>query len=295
MAGIDKGGCAAALGTFDGLHLGHMALIDELIKNANGRLTMVCTYSNIPAAIFGKDVKQLFTPEEKEEYISSAGIDVLFMRKFDKAFSSMSKDKFISELIDELGCKLLVVGYNYRFGKGGEGTAEYLREETAKRGVRTIIIPPVQLGDAPVNSTLIRTALKEGDIKKANELLGHTYTAKGLVVRGKQLGRKIGFPTANISLPENKCLPDNGVYAVYAYVNGHKYRGMTNIGIRPTVDNSGSISVETYIDSFSEDIYGKKLRIEFIERIRPERKMESEAELKAQLEQDIQTVRDILA
>ena len=290
----NKDGCAAALGTFDGLHIGHKALLDTLKENAGGRLSMVCTFSNIPASFFGADVKQLFTPEEKGDYISAEGIDVLFMRKFDKDFSVTPKDAFIKELLYELGCRVIVVGYNYRFGRGGEGTAEYLSEEAAKAGVRVIIVPQVTVDGEAVSSTKIREYITKGEIEAANKLLGHLYSVQGRVEGGARFGRTIGFPTANISVPENKCLPKNGVYAVWAVVDGKRYRGMCNIGVRPTVDSSGRVSVETYIDDFNEDIYGKKLKLEFVKFIRPEVRMNGAEALKAQLEQDLLSVREIL-
>ena len=288
----NTGTCAVALGTFDGLHLGHKALLDRLKTEAGDGLSVVYTFSNIPGNYFDLDLKQLFTSKEKEVAISAEGIDVLYMREFNKEVAETTREQFIDELINKLSCSTIIVGYNYRFGRGGKGTAEYLAEETSKRGVRTVILPPVSVNGEPVSSTAIRNRILSGDVESANVLLGRSYSVSGIVTEGSRIGRTLGFPTANIDPPEMKCIPDNGVYAVTVELGSDKYIGMTNIGHRPTINLSEKRVIETYIFDFSGDIYGKEIKLSFDKRIRPEARMSDRNELIAQLNTDLLTIRD---
>ena len=288
----NTGTCAVALGTFDGLHLGHKALLDRLKTEAGDGLSVVYTFSNIPGNYFDLDLKQLFTSREKEVAISAEGIDVLYMREFNKEVAETTREQFIDELINKLSCSTIIVGYNYRFGRGGKGTAEYLAEETSKRGVRTVILPPVSVNGEPVSSTAIRNRILSGDVESANVLLGRSYSVSGIVTEGSRIGRTLGFPTANIDPPEMKCIPDNGVYAVTVELGSDKYIGMTNIGHRPTINLSEKRVIETYIFDFSGDIYGKEIKLSFDKRIRPEVRMSGRNELIAQLNTDLSTIRD---
>lgn len=273
-------------GTFDGVHLGHLSIINrikEIAKKRQGE-TVLLTFFPHPRMVLQEDndLKLINTLDEKIALIEKAGIDHLIIYPFTKQFSRMSSVEFVRDIIsNKIGTKRLVIGYDHHFGRNREGTFEHLKEFSSLYGFEVEEIPAKEIDEVNVSSTKIRKALLKGDIKTANEYLSHPFTISGEVVKGDQLGRKLGFPTANVYVKETyKLIPANGIYAVKVLLKNQIYNGMLNIGIRPTVLNAnGKKTIEVNIFDFSEDIYGENIQIEMIERLRDEIKFESLEEL----------------
>ncbi|MBP6948345.1 MAG: bifunctional riboflavin kinase/FAD synthetase [Bacteroidales bacterium] len=278
----------AATGFFDGLHLGHRKVIEELtsIAVAQGGESMIISFWPHPRTVLQQDaykLRLLTTLEEKRELCFSLGIDRFEVICFDKEFSQLSTEEFFKRyLIGKYNVSTLVVGYDHRLGHGKDDRD--IEEIAASCGIRTVRVGELQVGERVISSTAIRNRLVEGDIARANEWLGYRYTLHGVVVAGNRLGRTIGFPTANMQLYEPlKLVPANGVYFVRVEVTGGTYKGICNIGTRPTVSNDSSRRIETHILDFDEEIYGLDIRISFIERLRDERRFGSLEELRRQL------------
>lgn len=275
-------------GFFDGVHIGHRRVLDVLL--GTGEAAAVVTFWPHPRVILQQDafaLNLLDTLDEKKARLRSLGADDIRCLEFTKAFASLTAESFIRQyLIDGLGCTRLVLGPDNRFGSDTLDTAG-IAALASSMGLETSLVEPVIVDGAPVSSTRIRSALAKGDIDAANEMLGYRYSLSGIVVPGNRLGRTIGFPTANIrpSFPL-KAVPANGVYAANVYVDGTEYAGMTNIGVRPTVGGGGERIIETNIFDFNEDIYGHEICVEFISRVRNERRFESIGKLGEQLELD---------
>ena len=287
-------------GTFDGVHVGHQKILARIIELAKARHgeTVLLTFWPHPRFVLndGKnDLKLLSTFEEKASYLKKLGIDYLVKIPFTKAFSQLSSQTFIQKiLVEKIGTKKLVIGYDHRFGKNREGSFEHLKANEAAYGFEVEEIPRQDIDDVGVSSTKIRKALEEGDIAIANECLGRPYSLAGKVMPGKQLGRSIGFPTANLELIDQyKLIPGDGAYAVEVVHKSHLYQGMLNIGVRPTVDGSRKL-IEVNIFNFNDDLYGQELRVFFIEKLREERKFDSIEALKEQLNKDRDKAKKIL-
>lgn len=283
-----KENTAVALGTFDGLHLGHRSVLARLkeVAKAKQLSALVYTFSNLPSAYFGGEAEAIFTPKEKAAALEEFGIDMLYMPAFGAEIAQMSKAAFARQLFTELGAKAVVVGFNYRLGKDAEGTPEYLAEIAQQFGAEVICVPPYLLGGAPASSTRIRTALREGNLEEAERLLGRPYEIRDVVAHGKQLGRELGFPTLNFYPPAGKIMPRHGVYAAEAELSGRRYAAVTNIGIRPTVADGDALSVESNLVGFSGDAYGKIASVRLIAFLRGERHFAGLNELTAQIEKD---------
>ncbi len=278
----------AATGFFDGLHLGHRKVVDKLISTAaeQGEESMIVSFWPHPRNVLQQDaykLRLLTTLEEKRELCFSLGIDRFEVICFDKEFSKLStEDFFRSYLVDKYNVSTLIIGYDHRLGHGQE--KRDIGEIAASCGIRPVRVEQFQVGEKVISSTMIRNKLLEGDIARANEWLGYRYSLHGVVIAGNRLGRTIGFPTANMQLYEPlKLIPANGVYFVSVEVLGATYKGICNIGIRPTVSRDSGRRIETHILDFDEDIYGLDLRISFIERLRDERRFASLEELRKQL------------
>ncbi len=289
-------GSVVALGTFDGVHLGHIALIDKAREiAAQERLSMlIYTFKNHPLEIFACTPKLLMTHSERLLALEARGGEscTVAADMFTREYAATEPEAFARMLVDRFCAKHIVVGYNHTFGKGGRGTPELLCELGAQQGFEVSIVKPVlYLGEA-VSSTRIRAALEGGDIKNANAMLGAPYALCGNIRHDKGIGTKIGFPTANLVFEEYKQLPLSGVYATRATVNGKAYAGVTNVGTNPTV-NGERTSVETHIIDFSRDIYGEAFRVEFLERLRSEKKFNSMAALAEQIAKDTAQARQI--
>lgn len=281
-----------ALGNFDGLHRAHMSVLGNSITEAQKRgvKSAVLLFFEHPQNIINKRAISLITDSEsKMKLLCDAGMDIAYLKHFDEAFMGLSPEEFIEFLVRELNPVALSVGYDYRFGYRAEGDIEILKELCHRRGIDVIVTDEVTEGDVPVKSTAIRQYLKNGEIEKANAMLGRNFTLRGEVRKGLQNGRKIGFPTANIGVGENIVLPLDGVYMGYTKVEGKKYKSLINVGNNPTV-NGKEVTVESHILDFNGDIYGKVIEVEFCRRLRGEIKFESLEALKKQIQRDLEKV-----
>lgn len=268
-------------GTFDGVHLGHKKILSRLreISEQSGGETVVLTFWPHPRMVVSEDsqgLQLLSTIDEKIELFSQLGIHHLLIVPFTRAFSELSCHEYIKEiLVEKIGTKKLVIGYDHRFGRNREGSFEFLQQNCASYGFEVEEIPRQDIEDMAVSSSRIRKALITGHVSEANGLLGRPYTLSGTVVKGKQLGRTIGFPTANVHLHESyKLIPMNGVYVIHVTYNGEKFKGMLNIGVRPTVDGTMR-TIEANLFDFDKEIYGEDLKLELLHYLRPEQKFES--------------------
>lgn len=287
------------IGTFDGVHLGHQRILEQLKITAAriGGQTVILTFSPHPRMVLFPNSEQVLinTQEEKIQLLSSFGVDHLIIHPFTREFSMLSSQEFIENiLVKGLGTKRLVIGYDHHFGKDREGSFENLKRSGPDFGFEVEEIPAWEADSIKVSSTRIRNALAEGLVDVANILLGYKYVLKGTVVKGQQLGRKLGFPTANIISPDpNKLIPTNGVYAVQVVHNGNVYGGMMNIGLRPTVNGVGRTS-EVNIFDFEAEIYGESLEVRFVKWVRSEQKFDGIEKLKLQLAADREVVLEML-
>ncbi len=292
------------IGTFDGLHKGHQAILDKL-KNLACEMkgeSVVFTFYPHPREVTSPNessLRLLTTKEEKILLFEKFGIDHLIIYPFSKAFSEMSYADFVREiLVEKLGTECLVVGYDHKFGKNREGGFEYLQKCASQYNFRVEKMDALSVQNDNISSTKIRAALQSGDIKRANHYFGHEFSLHGTVVGGKQLGRKLGFPTANIEASDkHKIIPGYGVYAVTVELDSHTYKGMLNIGTRPTFNNNAdNRSIEVNIFDFSDAIYDKHITLNFIDKIRDEKKFDSVDALVEQLKKDkvkaLETLRD---
>lgn len=282
------------LGTFDGIHLGHKALFKEVLRKteeANGR-SFVLTFYPHPKKVVtdGYEVKSLSTRKEKAEILEKLGIGNFFIIEFTKEFSRQTAEEFlIKYVIESIGLKEIIIGYDHHFGKGRGGDERTLREMGEEFNFNVTVIPQVEVNGDTVSSTKVRKALMEGNIEKAKDYLGRYYSFSGVVVEGDKRGRELGFPTANIKLDEeDKLLPKIGIYAVEFSVDGMTHKGLLSIGKRPTFYDAGKIVPEVYIYNFNEDIYGKFVSVKILKRIRGEEKFNSAEELIAQMNKDKQ-------
>jgi riboflavin kinase/FMN adenylyltransferase len=288
-------------GTFDGVHRGHqtiLARLTEVAKTSGGESVLI-TYWPHPRTVVsndGQELKLLTTLEEKIDLLDQAGVDHLVVIPFTRDFSQLSSEEFIRQiLIDKIGTQKLVIGYDHRFGRDREGGFDYIQAHQSEYGFAVEEIPRQDVEAVGVSSSKIRNALNEGNVHTANLFLGRPYNLTGTIVKGRQLGRTIGFPTANLQVDDPaKLVPANGVYAVDVRYGGQLLGGMLNIGFRPTVAGTHQ-TIETYIFDFDKDIYGEHMTLQFREFLRPEQKFEGLPALVAQLKQDEDAARVVLA
>lgn len=282
------------IGNFDGVHKGHQVLIEKTATYAKARgiKSAVFTFLNHPINYFVPEkVKNIFDEKEKERLIEGFGIDYLIDIPFDKAMTQISAEQFIVKILkDKIHAKKIVVGHDFTFARNKEGTVDVLREMGHEYGIEVEIVKPIKINGIRVSSTFIRELISEGRVDEIPQYLGTPYVIEGEIIHGKANGRKMGYPTANISLKDQIINPKNGIYASRVIIDGKKYFGATNVGMNPTV-NGKYLSIETNILDFDEDIYGKRVRIEFLEKIRDEKKFESLDELRKQLDLDTGFVR----
>jgi len=279
-------------GTFDGVHAAHQVILNRLKQIATEQEgeTVVMTFDPHPRMVlFPEDhgLKLLQTLDEKIGSLKKEGIDHLLVIPFTREFSRLTSLQFIRDIIvNKIGTKVLVIGYNHRFGKNREGSFEHLKEYSNLYGFDVEEISEQDIDEVSVSSTRIRKALDEGDVKQAAKYLGRNYSLTGEVIKGKQLGRTIGFPTANILVKDvNKQIPADGVYAVQVFINNSVYFGMLNAGYRPTVDGR-THAIEVHVFEFAEDIYGNEVTVEFVDKIRDEQRFEGIDALTNQLQKD---------
>lgn len=279
------------LGTFDGVHLGHRKILEKLTLNTeNGKYeSLVLTFFPHPRMVLQgqSDVKLLNTIDEKVDLLEKIGIQNLVIHPFDETFSQLSAENFVKNvLVDRFHIQKIIIGHDHRFGRNRTANIDDLIAfgEKYKFEVEQISVQEIQ--DVSISSTKIRKALTEGNMALANEYLGYDYFLSGTVFKGKQLGRSIGFPTANLKMEENyKLIPRNGVYVVKSSINQKTVFGMMNIGFNPTVAGK-NLSIEVHYFDFDADLYDQKIRVSILEYLRPEQKFESVELLKVQLEKD---------
>lgn len=286
------------VGTFDGVHLGHQKIINEMIYQSVERScrNLLITFEPHPQLVLakGNEIKLLSTLEQKLDYLKYLSIQNVLVINFTKSFSELSFNSFIEDyLVKKIGLNTIVVGADHHFGKDRQGNPKILKEMGENLGFNVIEVEPLMYKDAKISSSRIRKSLLSGEIKLANEMLGKKYELKGKVVKGNQRGKEIGFPTANIELDNpHKLIPMRGVYFVEVDINNRNFYGMMNIGYRPTFNNSSELILEVHIFYFREDIYDESIIIRFIDKLRDEKKFNSVAELKQQLEIDKQVCFD---
>ena len=285
-----------ALGFFDGIHVGHAALINKIKQRAEetGAEPAVLTFDVHPDnLVFKKTVPLINSAEDRENILSRCfGIDDVVVIHFNQRVMHMDWQDFIDELIDEMNLRWIVVGHDFCFGYKGLGTAEKLKAYCAERGVGCDIIPAVCRDGVVVSSTLIRQLIETGEMEKANEYLGHPHTLTDVIRTGYHLGTKMGTPTINMSFPQGVIIPRHRVYAAKAYIDGQEDMSVTNVGSRPTVSDSGNVNVESFLLDFCGNLYGHRARIDFYKFLRPERKFDDVNELAAQIKSDAQTTRE---
>jgi len=286
-----------AIGNFDGVHRGHRQLISKVLEECekyNGNPSVLTFYPH-PLTVVNPytKIEQITPLNDKIRIFEEIGIKYVYVIKFDDEFSNITAKDFIENvLVDKIGVKEVVIGYDFSFGKNKEGTVETLREFGDIYGFKVIVVPALKEDEKVISSTKIRSFLKEGLIKNANNFLGRPYMIKGIVIKGKKIGRLIGFPTANL-LITNYLIPRKGVYAVYAYIDDKKYKALASIGPAPTfhIDTS---NFEVHILDFDDNIYGKEITVEFVERLRGIEKFKDVEDLKLQIFEDIKKARLIL-
>lgn len=282
-----------AVGTFDGLHLGHRLIVEKLVDTAKNHnlKSVILTFNPHPRKVLFPDcnLNLILSPEEKVEVLSTTGIDYLIVHQFDKKFASIKSDAFMRDvLVGQLGMKYLVSGFNNHFGCDRMGDNVTLNSYGKSFGFDISRIDAAQLNGISASSTLVRNALIDGDVQKAAEILGYSFYISGKVVHGKKIGTKIGFPTANVMRDCNdKIIPKDGVYAAGIQVRGNLYSSVVNIGENPTVSDRGVTTIEAYIIDFEGDIYGEDVRVFFYRRIRDQRKFNSLNELTEAIKRDI--------
>jgi len=284
---------AVTTGTFDGVHLGHKTIIERLISSAKsieGESVLLTFYPHPRMVLFPDDdqIKMLNTPLEKEKLLEACGIDNLVVLPFTKEFSRLSSLEFVRNILaNTLKAKKLVIGHDHHFGRNREGTFAHLLEFGSLYGFEVEEIPAKDINDVAISSSKIRQALESGDLQTANQYLGYNYSITGKVIKGKQLGRTIGYPTANIEMNDKyKLIPAIGVYAVKVKYGTQLYDGMLSIGKNPTVIENGPITIEVHIFEFNHEIYHKDLTIYFHKRLREEEKYDTLEALTAQLALD---------
>ncbi len=288
---------AVTLGKFDGLHRGHKKLLNQVIrKKEEGYLSAIFTFDMPPKNVLkGTNGRSILTNEERTELLKRYRIDILFECPFTKEIAGMDPEEFVVNiLLKQMNAGYIVVGDDFRFGHERAGDIYLLDRLSRKYHFKLLVLAKEQYEGRDISSTYVREVLKEGNMELAGLLLGYPYFVTGAVVRGKQLGRKLGVPTLNQIPKENKLLPPNGVYASRINMDGKVYYGMTNIGIRPTVEDAGVRNVETCLFDFDEEIYGRNIKVELLTFERPEQKFTSIEELKAQLLRDMEITKQTL-
>ena len=283
-----------ALGFFDGVHLGHQALLAECCRLAKeqGALPAVVSFDTSPSAVLqGNSPRMINTNADRIRLLEQFGIKNVFLYKTNRETLAMPWHAFLAQLL-ETGAVGFVCGSDYRFGRDGEGCAQILQQFCREKNLPCVIVPEQQMDGEKISSSRIRALLEQGDVIQANRLLGHPHVLTGPVVSGQQLGRTIGIPTANLLLPQELLIPRFGVYACKATVEDAVYMAVTNIGTRPTVAGTG-ITVEAFLLDFDKDLYGKQLQLEFYQFLRPEKRFSSLAELKAEILENVRQTRKI--
>ena len=292
---------AVTIGTFDGVHLGHQKIIQQLRESADsvkGESVILTFYPHPRMVLFPEDddLKLLSTEEEKKELLEKFGVAHLIVHPFTKKFSRITYTEYVRDiLVNKIKVKKLIIGYNHHFGRNREGSFQQLKKLAPVYGFELEKIPAQVVNKIEISSTKIRKALESGDIKTANKFLGYEYSVKGKVIKGKGLGKQLGYPTANIHIEEKqKLIPADGIYAVTVQYEQKMYSGMMSIGFNPTV-NGDKKTIEVNIFDFEKDIYGENIRIFFRQKLRDEKKFDSLEALKKAIDKDKENSLKILS
>ena len=284
-----------ALGMFDGVHLGHARVIRHAVDKAHeiAGTAVVFTFANHPLNILNPDAAPLMIGSRslRREIFKSLGVDVLIEIPFTKEFSRKSPEEFLELLRDKIAPVFVVTGPNYTFGRFGRGNGRVLLREGDAYGFKAQVCQALTVDRKIVSSTRIRALIASGDLSGANELLGRNFTFSGTVVNGDRRGRKLGFPTANLEIPDGRAMLPNGAYVVHVNVRGENFNGIANVGDNPTF-KAVKRRLEVFIDEFDADIYGEEIFVAFVSKLRDEKKFSSADELKAQLAEDLRTMRN---
>ena len=283
-----------ALGFFDGVHVGHSALMKKAISVGNEKslIPSVITFDTHPLNLITDETIPLInSPDDRAGIIHRVfGIDDIIILHFDKYTSNIPWDIFIDHLYNEFGARHLIAGDDFSFGRGGKGNSRLLKQKCDELRIGCDIIPKIKHDGIVISSTYVRELLIEGNIERANAFLGHPHVLTDIVRYGYKLGRTLGTPTINMCFAEGVLIPAFGVYATKVYINdGGEYLGVTNIGVRPTVDDSGRITAETHILNYQGNLYGRQVRVEFYARLRGEKKFDNVEDLKAQIRSDCES------
>lgn len=281
------------IGNFDGIHKGHIKLIKEAVKEAKTKnyKSVVFTFENHPMRYFRADsIKHIITNEEKVKIFENLGVDIVFMIPFDEYMTKISATDFVKTILHEkLKCRMVIVGHDFTFARNKEGNASLLESLGKNYNIKVKVIEPIKIKGRRVSSSYIRNLINDGNVSEIKDFLGRNYFLEGEVIHARKIGRTIGFPTANLKAEDKLIIPKNGIYAVKVYIKNKVYYGATNIGYNPTV-NGKALSIETNIIDFDEEIYGEIIKVEFLDRIRDEKKFNSLDELKSQLRKDVNFV-----
>lgn len=282
-----------SFGKFDGIHRGHELLLEHLAAKKSGGLKGVLFTFDIPPrrSVEQTEAKVLTTNEEKMHLCMQRGIDYLVECPFTPEIMCMEAEDFIEKIARQLHAKCMVVGEDFRFGHNRRGDYHMLLACRERYGYEVVVVEKMKEDNRDISSTYVREEIANGNVEKANRLLGYPYFVTGIVRHGKRIGRTIGVPTINQLPPPEKLLPPNGVYVTEVYIDGTRYRGVTNVGCKPTIAGDNPVGVETHLLDFAADIYEKPVTVEFLSRVRRERKFESVDALKEQIQNDIAYVR----
>lgn len=293
-----KEASVVAVGAFDGFHAGHQRIIQELAaRGRRGSLaTVIYTFRRNPKLTTRGIQGLLSTNSERVDYASRAGLDAIVLEDFSTRFQGMSPEEFVAEiLIRRLNAKTVVVGQDFHFGRGRSGDISMMERDLREAGCRLVIVAPVLVDGETCSSSVIRAAVVAGDVRHASRLLGRPYSIEGVIVTGNRIGGRLGFPTANVEVPDPvKLLPGNGVYAVRATIDGEQVDGVCNIGVRPTIVAASRRTVEVHLLDFRRQVYGHLVSVEFVARVRDEVRFGSPAALVKQIQHDVVAARVLL-
>jgi riboflavin kinase / FMN adenylyltransferase len=280
------------IGSFDGVHCGHQAIINQLVQDAHaaGALAAVLTFFPHPSAVLGKRQEPFYltTPDERANLLERLGVDVVVTHPFSLEVAAMTAQEFMALVFRQLHPRHLRVGYDFALGRGREGNVERLQQIGDALGFTLDVIQPVQMEGEIVSSSQIRVALSAGDVTKASRLLGRPYEVSGEIIHGDGRGRLLGIPTANLDIWPQRVLPRVGVYACRAQIDGESWGAVTNVGVRPTFENQAARpQIEAHVLGLNRDLYGEQIRLDFIERLRDEQRFPNVDALVAQIRLDI--------
>jgi riboflavin kinase / FMN adenylyltransferase len=297
FGGWPRGPIHLAIGVFDGVHLGHRALIGHLARGARQQqaAALAATFDPLPiqALAPGAPASALSEVSDRARLLRDAGADAVVIFRFDEAFANLSADGFVDRIKGACDVRRIVVGPDFHFGRRAEGDVEKLRARGKRDGFEVDVVTPVEMDGAIVSSTRIRNLLLAGDVEAAARLLGRPYSVRGRVVHGAKRGRALGFPTINLSLPKQRLLPRDGIYAMWAEMGEGRFKAAASLGVRPTF-GGGDRVLEAYLLDFSGELYGEEVEVAFVKRLRDEIAFASPAELSAQITRDVEETKRAL-